>query len=111
MSESCTAGWCADADWCAVTCAAAVLNGKWHPVVVHRLLEDGPQGFAALAATDDGLSNRVLSDTLDDLRNDEVVDRRVESEEPFRVAYSLTEKGRALEPVVAAMAAWGRDYA
>lgn len=111
MSETCTAGWCADADWCAVTCTAAVLDGKWHPVVVHRLLDDGPLGFAALAATDDGLSNRVLSDTLDDLRADGVVERRVVSEEPFRVEYALTEKGRALEAVVAAMADWGRDYA
>ncbi|WP_255151480.1 winged helix-turn-helix transcriptional regulator [Halorarius halobius] len=110
MSDTCTAGWCADADWCSVTCAAAVLDGKWHPVVVHRLLSDGPQGFAALSAVD-GLSNRVLSDTLDDLRDEGVVSRRVVSEEPFRVEYALTEKGAALEPVVAAMADWGRDYA
>ncbi|WP_435196172.1 winged helix-turn-helix transcriptional regulator [Natronomonas sp. EA1] len=111
MSERCTAGWCADLDWCGVTCAAAVLGGKWHPVVVHRLLSDGPQGFAALADAASDLSNRVLSDTLDDLRADDVVTRRIVSEEPIRVEYDLTEAGRALEPVIAAMAEWGRGYA
>lgn len=109
-SEDCIAGWCADDDWCEITCAAAVLDGKWHPVVVHRLLEDGPLGFARLEERTDGLSGTVLSDTLADLESDGIVDREVVSEKPLRVSYSLTERGRDLRPVVAALAEWGERH-
>ena len=64
--RDCVAGWCADDDWCEITCAADVLNGKWHPVVVHRLL-DGPSGFNALQESIGEVSATVLSGTLDDL--------------------------------------------
>jgi DNA-binding HxlR family transcriptional regulator len=87
-----------------VTCTAAVVGRKWHPVIVHRLLRDGPQGFADLVAAIPEVSKTVLSDALDDLRETGVVEREVVSEEPFRVEYRLTERGRSLEPVVTAMA-------
>jgi DNA-binding HxlR family transcriptional regulator len=107
----CLAEWCADADYCGVTCAADVVGRKWHPVVLHRLLDDGPQGFADLGASIPELSNTVLSDALDDLRGKELVERSVLSEEPFRVEYRLTERGESLQPVLAAMAEWGREHA
>lgn len=109
MSD-CLADWCAEADYCGVSCAAAVVGRKWHPVVVSRLLADGPQGFADLGAAIPDVSNTVLSDALDDLREKDVVEREVVNEEPFRVEYRLTERGESLEPVVAAMAEWGREH-
>lgn len=108
-TDSCVAGWCADAEWCDVTCTADVLSGKWHPVVVSVLL-DGPKGFAALEDAADALSSPVLSSTLERLEADDVVERSVVSERPHRVEYALTERGRALEPVIDAMAAWGQAY-
>lgn len=109
MSD-CLAGWCADEEWCGVACTAAVVGRKWHPVVVARLLE-GERGFADLADAIPGVSNTVLSDVLADLETKDVVERRVRSERPYRVGYALTERGQELEPVVAAMAEWGREYA
>lgn len=109
-SEYCTAGWCADDDWCAITCGASVLDGKWHPVVVHRLLTDGALGFARLEDRIDGISGTVLSDTLEDLETDGVINREIVSEKPFRVDYSLTERGRDLKPVIAALQEWGERH-
>lgn len=106
---SCVAEWCADAEWCDVTCTAEVLSGKWHPVVVSPLLE-GPMGFAALEDAADALTSPVLSSTLERLEADGVVERSVVSGRPHRVEYALAERGRALEPVVEAMAAWGEQY-
>jgi len=90
-----------------VACAADVLGRKWHPVILTRLLDEGGMGFARLRDDVDGLTDAVLSTSLDDLVEKGIVDRRVVNDRPFRVEYTLTPRGEALEPVVDAMAAWG----
>lgn len=107
---TCLAGWCGDEDWCAVTCAAEVIGKKWHPVIIHRLLASGPLGFNGLEDAIDGISSNVLSNSLDRLEEDDIVDRKIANEKPFRVAYSLTERGHELRPVIEAMNDWGKTY-
>jgi DNA-binding HxlR family transcriptional regulator len=102
--------WCAGDEWCPVTTTATLIGRKWHPVIVHRLLEKGPLGFNTLESEVDGISSKVLSDSLDDLEEAKLVDREIVSEKPFRVAYSLTERGEDLEDVIEAMAEWGRTH-
>lgn len=97
-------------EWCPVTTTARLICRKWHPVIVHRLLEHGPSGFNELKTDVDGISSKVLSDSLEDLEANGLVRREVVSEKPFRVQYSLTEHGEALESVVTAMREWGRDH-
>ncbi|MFB6195211.1 MAG: winged helix-turn-helix transcriptional regulator [Haloplanus sp.] len=108
--EECIASWCADDEWCAVTCTAHLIGKKWHPVIVDRLLEHGPLGFNALKAEIDTISSTVLSDSLGELEDYGLVERTIVSERPFRVEYSLTERGASLEPVIEAMDAWGEEY-
>jgi DNA-binding HxlR family transcriptional regulator len=102
--------WCAGDEWCPITTTATLIGRKWHPVIVHRLLEGGPQGFNALQESVDGISSKVLSDSLDDLEDAGLVERAIISEKPFRVEYSLTERGADLEPVVEAMREWGERH-
>ena len=92
-----------------MACAADVIGRKWHPVIVSRLLEDGPLGFSRIESEVDGLSDTVLSTSLDDLQEKGVVERRIVSDRPLRVEYALTERGASLEPVLDAMDAWGRE--
>jgi DNA-binding HxlR family transcriptional regulator len=102
--------WCAGEEWCPITTTASVIGKKWHPVLVHRLLEHGPSGFNELKESVDGISSKVLSDSLEDLQDNGLVVRDVISEQPFRVQYSLTERGSSLEPVIEAMAEWGQTH-
>ena len=102
--------WCAGDDWCPITSTATLIGKKWHPVIIHRLLESGPLGFNALKEEVGGISSKVLSDSLSDLEEADLVVREIISEKPFRVEYSLTERGRALEPVIQSMAEWGETY-
>ena len=102
--------WCAGKEWCPVTTTATLIGKKWHPVIIHRLLEHGPSGFNALKEHVDGISSKVLSDSLEDLEENQLVDRAIISEKPFRVEYSLTEYGESLEPVILAMRDWGLEY-
>ena len=109
-SESDLEVWCAGKDWCPITSTATLIGKKWHPVVIHRLLKEGPLGFNALQEEVDGISSKVLSDILDDLEEKRLVDRDIVSEKPFRVEYSLTEHGKSLEPVILAMRDWGVEH-
>ncbi|MFB6112411.1 MAG: winged helix-turn-helix transcriptional regulator [Halobacteriaceae archaeon] len=102
--------WCSGEEWCPVTSTASLVGKKWHPVIIHRLLEEGPQGFNELKTAVDGISSKVLSDSLDDLEEKDLIDRAVVSEKPVRVRYSLTDRGASLEPVIMAMAEWGQQH-
>ncbi|WP_246983862.1 winged helix-turn-helix transcriptional regulator [Halorientalis marina] len=108
--DSPVAVWCAGEDWCSVTATASLIGKKWHPVIVDRLLQEGPLGFNALKEAVDGISSKVLSDSLDDLEEASIVTRSVVSEKPFRVEYALTERGEELGPVIEAMRDWGEDH-
>lgn len=110
MTEDCLAVWCAGEEWCALTCATEVLDRKWAPVVLDRLLTEGPLGFAALEDSVDGVTSNVLSNTLEDLGEQGIVERSLVSDRPVRVEYSLTERGRDLRPVVEALADWGERH-
>lgn len=102
--------WCAGKDWCPITTTATLIGKKWHPVIIHRLLENGPLGFNALKEEVDGISSKVLSDSLEDLEEKTLLNREIVSEKPFRVEYSLTDRGKSLDPVITAMADWGQEH-
>jgi len=102
--------WCAGEDWCPITATALLIGKKWHPVIIHRLLDNGPLGFNALKAEVDGISSKVLSDSLEDLEQKTLIDREIISEKPFRVQYSLTPRGESLEAVILEMRDWGQTY-
>lgn len=88
----------------------ALLGRKWHPILVYRLLEDEPMRFSSLKRSVDGISSKMLSESLADLTAAGIVERRQVSDSPVRVEYTLTEPGRALEPVIVATIQWGCEY-
>lgn len=89
---------------------ADVVGYKWHTVILHRLLTDGRLAFSDLRSGIDGISNKMLSQSLTTLQERGLVERTVVSDKPVRVEYSLTDRGRALEGVVDEMLAWGGDH-
>jgi DNA-binding HxlR family transcriptional regulator len=101
--------WCKGENWCPLTATANVISKKWHPVIIHRLLEKGGMGFNQLKEEVGGISSKVLSESLDDLEESGVVEREVISEQPFRVRYTLTERGEDLEGAINEMLEWGRE--
>lgn len=102
--------WCAGKEWCPVTSTATLIGKKWHPVIIHRLIEHGELGFNDLKEEVDGISSKVLSDSLDDLEEKQLINREIVSEKPVRVSYSLTELGESLEPIIIEMRDWGTEH-
>ncbi len=90
--------------------AFALLSKKWHPVVVAALHHHGSLGFNGLLEAIPDLSGKVLTDTLEALRDAGLVDRTVVSESPLRVEYELTEAGADLEPIFDDLSAWGERH-
>jgi DNA-binding HxlR family transcriptional regulator len=106
MTEQGIPVWCAGNEWCPITATAKLIGKKWHPVIIHRLLEVESAGFNALKDDVDGISSKVLSESLDDLQEKDLVERKIVSEKPVRVKYSLTDRGRDLKPVITEMKNW-----
>jgi DNA-binding HxlR family transcriptional regulator len=89
--------------------AIQLLGKRWTGLLLYALLE-GPQRFCELTTTVEGLSDRVLSDRLRELEMEGVIERIVYPQIPVRVEYQLTEKGRALGPVVDAIHQWAEHW-
>jgi DNA-binding HxlR family transcriptional regulator len=89
--------------------AAQILGKRWTGLLLYALM-DGPRRFCELTALVEGLSDRVLSDRLRELEMEGVVKRIVYPQIPVRVEYQLTEKGRALKPVVDAIQDWAEEW-
>jgi DNA-binding HxlR family transcriptional regulator len=94
---------------CAVAATAEIIATKWTPLIVHDLSE-GPRRFMQLEHACPGISPRTLSERLDMLERQGVLIRRSYPESPPRVEYELTDKGRALLPIIRAMRKFGRDW-
>src|SRR5437899_6288671 len=77
--------------------AFALLGKRWSGVIVGLLLQ-GPARFAVLARTIPGISERMLSDRLNELARAGLVDRPVLDGPPLGVVYRLTARGRATGP-------------
>lgn len=94
---------------CSVAAAAELVAAKWTPLIVHDLSE-GARRFMQLEHACPGISPRTLAERLRLLEAEGVVIRRSYPESPPRVEYELTEKGRALLPIIAAMRKFGHAW-
>lgn len=91
---------------CPVCRTAEVISGKWTLLVI-RDLADGASRFCELERSLEGISPRTLSLRLRALEEEGVVERHTYPEVPPRVEYALTEKGRALVPLIDDMRRYG----
>jgi DNA-binding HxlR family transcriptional regulator len=87
-----------------------IVGRKWNPVLLYHLLTDGPLGFSALKRRVDGISSKMLSETLSDLEEQGLVRRELLSDQPIRVEYTLTERGASFGPVLSQMVQWGSEH-
>lgn len=94
----------------AVLTTLDLLSKKWHPVIVQRLLAESPLRFSEFQNRIEGISAKVLTDSLEDLVENDLVERTVVSESPRHVEYDLTAEGRDLELVLNALADWGEEH-
>jgi DNA-binding HxlR family transcriptional regulator len=94
---------------CPVCRTAEIISGKWTLLII-RDLADSSLRFCELERSLEGISPRTLSLRLRALEDQGVVERRTFPEVPPRVTYQLTDKGRALTPLIEDMRSYGRRW-
>ena len=94
---------------CPVATAVALIGGKWKLLIL-RNLKARPWRFNELQRDLDGISQKVLTDSLRSMEEDGIVTRTVYPEVPPRVEYAMSELGQSMRPIIDAMAEWGRRY-
>lgn len=86
-----------------IVSATRVLGNKWTPLII-RDLHSGPKRFCELERSTGGINPRTLTQRLDDLQAEGIVEKQGEFD------YALTAKGRDLIPILRSMAAWGHKH-
>ena len=94
---------------CPVCRTAEIVCGKWTLLVIRDLAE-GRSRFCELERSLHGISPRTLSLRLRALEEEGIVERQTFPEVPPRVEYALTDKGRALVPLIEDMRAYGLQW-
>lgn len=94
---------------CPVATTVALIGSKWKLLIMRNLLTR-PWRFNELKKDLDGISQKVLTDSLRSMEADGLLTRTVYPEVPPRVEYTLTELGYSLRPILEAMRIWGEDY-
>lgn len=85
------------------------IGDRWTVLVVGSLAE-GPLRFSELAARIDGISQKMLTQTLRALEQDGLVQRTVTAAVPVRVDYELTEAGQSLRAPLKALEDWAKSH-
>jgi DNA-binding HxlR family transcriptional regulator len=89
--------------------ALAILGDKWTPLLLGHLTEGG-KTFSDLELALGSISPRTLSQRLEKLAYEQIVQKNCYCDRPPRYKYELTDKGRELQSVLLAMAKWGNKH-
>ena len=89
--------------------ASELIGRRWTGAIIFVLLES-PCRFAELRGAIPDITDRMLSERLQELEHEGVVDRTVVPDTPVRVEYGLTRKGRALATAIEAITDWAQKW-
>ena len=94
---------------CPVATTVQLIGSKWKLLILRNLLQR-PWRFNELKRSLDGISQKVLTDSLRSMEEDGLITRTVHPEVPPHVEYALSETGESMRPILMAMQSWGTNY-
>lgn len=94
---------------CPVATTVQLIGSKWKLLIIRNLMQR-PWRFNELRRDLEGISQKVLTDSLRSMEEDGIITRTVYPEVPPRVEYALSELGESMRPIIEDMAAWGESY-
>ena len=94
---------------CPVAITVQMIGSKWKLLIIRNLLAR-PWRFNELKKNLEGISQKVLTDSLRSMEDDGIITRTVYPEVPPRVEYALSELGESMRPILDSMEAWGMSY-
>lgn len=94
---------------CPVATTVQLIGSKWKLLII-RNLKAHPWRFNELQKSLEGISQKILTDSLRSMERDGLVTRTVFPEVPPRVEYALSDLGRTMDPILDAMERFGLEY-
>lgn len=94
---------------CPVATTVQIIGSKWKLLIMRNLLQR-PWRFNELKKNLEGISQKVLTDSLRSMEADGIITRTVYPEVPPRVEYALSDLGESMRPIMDAMEIWGTEY-
>ena len=94
---------------CPVATTVQLIGSKWKLLIMRNLLQR-PWRFNELRKNLEGISQKVLTDSLRSMEEDGIITRTVYPEVPPRVEYALSALGESMRPILDAMEVWGNNY-
>ena len=94
---------------CPVATTVRLIGSKWKLLIIRNLLVR-PWRFNELKKNLEGISQKVLTDSLRSMEEDGIITRTVYPKVPPRVEYALSEVGESMRPIISAMEQWGISY-
>ena len=94
---------------CPVATTVQLIGNKWKLLIIRNLLVR-PWRFNELQKSLEGISQKVLTDSLRSMEADGIITRTAYAEVPPRVEYALSELGESMRPILNSMQAWGENY-
>ncbi|QGA80699.1 winged helix-turn-helix transcriptional regulator [Candidatus Nanohalobium constans] len=101
--------WCKSEEWCALKSTSKILGHKWVPVITYHIHDNEEIRFSEIKKEVGGITNKTLSNNLDRMEEQGIINRNVEDDKPVKITYDLTEFGEKLIPLVEEMISWGQD--
>ena len=94
---------------CPVATTVSLIGSKWKLLIIRNLLER-PWRFNELKKNLEGISQKVLTDSLRSMEEDGLITRTVYPEVPPHVEYALSDLGETMRPILDDMKKWGTLY-
>lgn len=94
---------------CPVATTVQMIGSKWKLLIMRNLLQR-PWRFNELKKDLEGISQKVLTDSLRSMEADGIITRTIYPEVPSRVEYALSDLGESMRPIMDAMEIWGTEY-
>jgi DNA-binding HxlR family transcriptional regulator len=95
---------------CGLDATLRVIAGKWKPLILYFLAQDGPTRYGELRRAVRDVSDKMLIQQLKELEADGLVKRTDYKEVPPRVDYGLTPLGRSLGEALVPLCSWGTEH-
>ena len=94
---------------CPVATTVQLIGSKWKILILRNLIQR-PWRFNELRKDLDGISQKVLTESLRSMEEDGIITRTIYPEVPPRVEYALSPLGESMRSIIMAMEAFGKDY-
>ena len=94
--------------FCPVAATVQLIGSKWKLLILRNLLVR-PWNFNELKRSLDGISQKVLTESLRSMEADGIITRTVFNE-PYRVEYALSSLVESMRPIIRSMEEWGQEY-